>query len=170
MKKKSGLVLRIILGMYLVFLGGSLLMEMVKMKPSDYMLKSFLAVIFILVGIGYAFHNIKAIYKMVNEETEETQGSHPEETAADEVRFEKPQHDKTMFRTAPMPSEEEIQKELQENTQKTVEIAKKEMTEPSAEEKKKDSNDPVSLAIEIMQKEDADRTKTEEIENDYEEK
>lgn len=170
MKKKSGLVLRIILGMYLVFLGGSLLTEMVKMKPSDYMLKSFLAVIFILVGIGYAFHNIKAIYKMVNEETEETPGSHPEKTAADEVRFEKPQHDKTMFRTAPMPSEEEIQKELQENTQKTVEIAKKEMTEPSAEEKKKDSNDPVSLAIEIMQKEDADRTKTEEIENDYEEK
>lgn len=44
------------------------------------------------------------------------------------------------------------------------------MTEPSAEEKKKDSNDLVSLAIEIMQKEDADRTKTEEIENDYEEK
>lgn len=170
MKKKSGLVLRIILGMYLVFLGGSLLTEMVKMKPSDYMLKSFLAVIFILVGIGYAFHNIKAIYKMVNEETEETPGAHLEETAADEVRFEKPQHDKTMFRTAPMPSEEEIQKELQENTQKTVEIAKKEVTEPSVEEKKKDSNDPVSLAIEIMQKEDADRTKTEEIENDYEEK
>lgn len=170
MKKKSGLVLRIILGMYLVFLGGSLLMEMVKMKPSDYMLKSFLAVIFILVGIGYAFHNIKAIYKMVNEETEETQGSHPEETAADEVRFEKTQHDKTMFRTAPMPSEEELQKELQENTQKTAEIAKKEVTESLAEEKKKDSNDPVSLAIEIMQKEDADRTKSEEIENDYEEK
>lgn len=152
MKNKSGLVLRIILGMYLVFLGGNLLTEMVKMKPSDYMLKSFLAVIFILVGIGYAFHNIKAIYKMVNEETEETPESHSEETAEDEVRFEKPQHDKTMFRTAPMPSEEEIQNKLQENTQK------------------KDSNDPVNLAIEIMQKEDADRTKIEEIESDYEEK
>ena len=152
MKNKSGLVLRIILGMYLVFLGGNLLTEMVKMKPSDYMLKSFLAVIFILVGIGYAFHNIKAIYKMVNEETEETPEPYSEETAEDEVRFEKPQHDKTMFRTAPMPSEEEIQNELQENTQK------------------KDSNDPVNLAIEIMQKEDADRTKIEEIESDYEEK
>ena len=152
MKNKSGLVLRIILGMYLVFLGGNLLTEMVKMKPSDYMLKSFLAVIFILVGIGYAFHNIKAIYKMVNKETEETPEPHSEETAEDEVRFEKPQHDKTMFRTAPMPSEEEIQNKLQENTQK------------------KDSNDPVNLAIEIMQKEDADRTKIEEIESDYEEK
>lgn len=152
MKNKSGLVLRIILGMYLVFLGGNLLTEMVKMKPSDYMLKSFLAVIFILVGIGYAFHNIKAIYKMVNEETEETPEPHSEETAEDEVRFEKPQHDKTMFRTAPMPSEEEIQNKLQENTQK------------------KDSNDPVNLAIEIMQKEDANRTKIEEIESDYEEK
>lgn len=152
MKNKSGLVLRIILGMYLVFLGGNLLTEMVKMKPSDYMLKSFLAVIFILVGIGYAFHNIKAIYKMVNEETEETPEPHSEEMAEDEVRFEKPQHDKTMFRTAPMPSEEEIQNKLQENTQK------------------KDSNDPVNLAIEIMQKEDADRTKIEEIESDYEEK
>ncbi len=152
MKNKSGLVLRIILGMYLVFLGGNLLTEMVKMKPSDYMLKSFLAVIFILVGIGYAFHNIKAIYKMVNEETEETPEPHSEETSEDEVRFEKPQHDKTMFRTAPMPSEEEIQNKLQENTQK------------------KDSNDPVNLAIEIMQKEDADRTKIEEIESDYEEK
>ena len=71
MNKKSGLVLRIILGGYLVFLGGSLLVHIIHMRPEDMVLKSVIAVIFVLVGGFYAFRNIKEMYQMIKTESEE---------------------------------------------------------------------------------------------------
>lgn len=105
MNKKSGLVLRIILGAYLIFLGCNLLMQLTKIQPSDMAVKSVFAVIFIVTGALYAFINIRAVYRMVKEETAD-----PEEKTEDKPQFEKPQHDKSMFRTAPMPSEEVLRK------------------------------------------------------------
>lgn len=105
MNKKSGLVLRIILGAYLIFLGCNLLTQLIKIQPSDMAVKSVFALIFIVTGALYAFHNARAVYRIVKEETAD-----PEEKTEDKPLFEKPQHDKSMFRTAPMPSEEVLRK------------------------------------------------------------
>lgn len=105
MNKKSGLVLRIILGAYLIFLGCNLLTQLIKIQPSDMVVKSVFALIFIVTGALYAFHNARAVYRIVKEETAD-----PEEKTEDKPQFEKPQHDKSMFRTAPMPSEEVLRK------------------------------------------------------------
>lgn len=173
MNKKSGLVLRIILGGYLVFLGGSLLMQMIQQQPSDMVLKSGIAVIFIGVGGFYAFHNIKAFYKMIKAETEETPEV-SEKQEKSEVRFEKVQHDASLYRTAPMPRQDDVTLKLQEEEENVVEKTVSVQTECMAAEEvqeKEEPENPVNLAIEIMQAEEQDVTESaEELENDYEER
>lgn len=109
MNKKSGLILRIILGAYLIFLGVSLLSQMIQSRPSDFALKSVIAVVFIIVGGMYAFSHIKAIYKMVKEETDECSDNGSDETGTKSLA-EKPNHDASIYRTAPMPAQEEIRR------------------------------------------------------------
>ncbi len=109
MNKKSGLILRIILGAYLIFLGVSLLSQMIQSRPSDFVLKSVIAIVFIIVGGMYAFGNIKAIYNMVKEETDEFSDNGADETRT-KALDEKPNHDASIYRTAPMPNREEIRR------------------------------------------------------------
>ena len=54
MNKKSGYALRIVLGGYLTYLGIRILSEMIQQRPSNMILMSVLAVVFILVGVAYA--------------------------------------------------------------------------------------------------------------------
>lgn len=176
MNKKSGLVLRIILGGYLVFLGVSLLMQMIQQQPSDMVLKSGIAVVFIAVGGFYAVHNIKAFYKMIKAENEEIPEV-SEKQEKSEVRFEKAQHDASLYRTAPMPRQDDVTLKQQKEEKNAVESTESVQTERMAVEEtqkvqeKEEPADPVNLAIEIMQAEEQDVTESaEELENDYEER
>lgn len=169
MNKKAGLVLRIILGGYLTFLGVSLLIQMIQIRPSDLVLKGTIAVVFILVGGGYAFANIKSVYKMIKAETEE-----PEETEKESQtpQFKKMQHDASLYRTAPMSLQSDVtlvpQKE--ENPARQTEDRTAETTGPGKKDTENEKEaDPVHLAIEIMKEEDRDAPET-ELESDYEEK
>lgn len=54
MNKKSGYALRIVLGGYLAYLGVRILTEMIQKRPSNMTLMSVMAVLFIVVGVGYA--------------------------------------------------------------------------------------------------------------------
>lgn len=153
MNKKSGLVLRIILGGYLTFLGVSLFIQVIQIRPSDLVLKGIIAVIFVLVGGAYVFINIKSVYKMVKAEAEEPEEMEKESKAP---QFKKIQHDASLYRTAPMPLQSDM----------TLVPRKEENAAGQTEDRKAD---PVNLAIEIMREEDQDMSET-ELENDYEEK
>lgn len=104
MNKRSGLVLRMILGGYLVFLGVSVLIQAIQTKPSDLVIKALFGVLFIVVGGFYAFTQIRKAYHFMKEETDETSG--PDVDDSTQPLFETPQHDQSLFRTAPMPTEE----------------------------------------------------------------
>ena len=53
MNKKSGFVLRMVAGLYLSYLGIALFSQAMRDKPSDYMMKAVIAVIFLGVGVWY---------------------------------------------------------------------------------------------------------------------
>ena len=54
MNKNSGQIIRIIAGVYLIYLGVKILMDVTRKQPSDMMLMAVLSVIFIVVGAFYA--------------------------------------------------------------------------------------------------------------------
>ena len=64
MNKKSGFVLRMVAGLYLSYLGIALFSQAMRDKPSDYMMKAVIAVIFLGVGVWYTIRNIRALYQL----------------------------------------------------------------------------------------------------------
>lgn len=111
MNSKAGLILRIIAGMYLIFSGGTLLRQMITLRPSDYILKSAIAIVFIVVGVWYGYRNIKATYYFVKGETED-QPTDKAIEEQEEVHFNKPAYDESKYRTAPMAVAEDSKKEM----------------------------------------------------------
>lgn len=196
MNSKAGLILRIVAGMYLVFSGATLLRQMLTLRPSDYILKSAIAVLFIVVGVWYGYRNIKATYYFVKGQTEPEKEK--TESVEDSVLYTKPEYDASKYRTAPMPVVEEQKKEPEveskkEEKQEAVKDTKESKNEAVLDQKttvlsdmpinvqagaKKDNveeesgKDPVKLAIEIMKDEDEDRMEkeAEELESDFEER
>lgn len=186
MNKKSGLVLRLILGGYLVFLGVSVISQAMKTQPSDLVIKAFFGVLFIAVGGFYAFINIRRMFHLMEKESRSNSGSSADDST--QPLFEKPQHDQSLYRTAPMPSEE-IRRKMpaqetdlranmsqmpEEHSEKPQEQQMKSQLKIQVEEgkaKRAEVKDPVNLAIEIMRDEERNALETaEELENDYEEK
>lgn len=110
MNSKAGLIIRIVAGMYLVFSGVTLLRQMITLKPSDYVLKSAIAVLFIVVGVWYGYRNIKATYYFVKGETEPKKDA--KNASASEVVYNKPEYDESKYRTAPMAKVEETTKSI----------------------------------------------------------
>lgn len=64
MDKKTWDILRTALGVYLIWLGISLLIQVTEEKPRDMALMSSLAVIFVFVGLGYALYHLDKIFDL----------------------------------------------------------------------------------------------------------
>ena len=185
MNKKSGFVLRMVAGLYLSYLGIALFSQAMRDKPSDYMMKVVIAVIFLGVGVWYTIRNIRSLYQLTMGDSADGKKKDDVSETNGKKEFAKPQHDKTKFRTAPMPviredavkSLEEtdlraadLKEEKEENpgTVQTSEKAAEEeavKTEPKAESKEEDPN-----VIELDQVQEEETEKSEELESDYEEK
>lgn len=193
MNKKSGLVLRLILGGYLVFLGVSVISQAMKTQPADLVIKVLFGVLFIAVGGFYMFTHIRQMLRLVEKESREDSNQGADDST--QPLFAKPQHDQSLYRTAPMPAEEirrkipaqetdlraqntdmkmNISRESEKRTEKPQEQQTKSQLNIQVEEgrtKKAETKDPVNLAIEIMRDEERNTLETaEELGKDYEEK
>lgn len=76
MNKKSGLILRIMLGAYLTYLGVDLVRTVMIEKPSDMVAKAAMGVAFVIVGICYAIWAVRGackLYKTGNTDVEENE-------------------------------------------------------------------------------------------------
>lgn len=180
MNKKSGFVLRMVAGLYLSYLGIALFSQAMRDKPSDYMMKVVIAVIFLGVGIWYTIRNVRELYRL-------TMGDQADKDKKDEgsendgkKEFPKPQHDKTKFRTAPMPViSEDAVKSMEETDLRAGEVKEDketddpEIKDPETQEteqtkEKAGEEDPDVIELDLAQEEETE--KSEELENDYEEK
>ena len=65
MNKKSGLILRLVAGLYLIYLGIQLIIQLQEQQPSNYALMMCAAALFIAVGLAYAVYTVRKIWKMV---------------------------------------------------------------------------------------------------------
>lgn len=70
MNGKGMYALRIVIGGYLVYLGLSLLIQMMNEKPENMALMSAMAVIFIIVGAVYAVLTLRKVLQVRKEEKE----------------------------------------------------------------------------------------------------
>lgn len=68
MNKKASFALRIVLGGYLAWLGIRILLEINETKPSNTVFMGIMAVIFIIIGGGYAIFSIRQVLKIRKEE------------------------------------------------------------------------------------------------------
>ena len=85
MNKKSWMVLRIVAGMYLAFLGIQIISQVSKEQPSNLALMVCAAVVFIGVGVAYAGAAIRSIFKMSKGE----EGREDDLQMADQEYFER---------------------------------------------------------------------------------
>ena len=87
MNQKSGYAFRVVLGGWLFYLGCSLLYQMYKEQPSNMVLISTIAVVFVVIGGVCVIHSLKKIYdirkaELYGPEAEEAQ---PDVNAGDSV-------------------------------------------------------------------------------------
>lgn len=68
MNKKASSALRIVLGGYLAWLGIRILLEVNETKPSNTVFMGIMAVIFIIIGGGYAAFSVRQVLKIRKEE------------------------------------------------------------------------------------------------------
>lgn len=80
MRKHSFSIFRIILGIYLACIGGTLFYEMMMEQPSDMVYKSAMGAAFFVIGAGYAIWNLK---KGIDAYKSEKTGKADEETERD---------------------------------------------------------------------------------------
>ena len=165
MNKKTNYILRLILGMYLTFLGINLIRETLVSHPSDLAFKIFMGIIFIVIGAGYTIWIIK---RMVASKKAEQEKQKREEAAEAALRKMEQRRERVIVqrRTAPMPSKEELESNLsgatsvKDNASSNNEKPFNDMTTHTSA---KETMVKPSVSIDI------DDTKNDE-ENDYEEK
>lgn len=91
MNKKAGYALRIVLGVYLAYLGIRMLIQMADERPSNMVFISVMAVIFTVVGTAYAIYSVKKLWDVRKEEgaiagaAEEETEALPEEEPDEEM-------------------------------------------------------------------------------------
>ena len=149
MNKKSGYALRIVLGGYLTYLGIRILSEMIQQRPSNMILMSVLAVVFILVGVAYAGNAIcktfeidikKQFAKMIakrkakqKRKAEEAAAAKAMSQVTESTTTEVSEDEKISDNTMPTMLSEEDRKKLEEAVSKA----------DSEEKTKQDSKDEV---------------------------
>ena len=114
--KKWGHFIKLLLGLYFVFVGVELIRVMTEQRPSDMTMKLVLAALFIVIGLGYImwtcnllFGNVWGKLKTAWEKRKKEAALRAQEEAARAARpAPRPQRDSAAFRTAPMPTESEI--------------------------------------------------------------
>ena len=108
MSKKTNYTLRLILGMYLTFIGINLIRETVASQPSDFAFKIFMGIAFAVIGAGYVIWIIKRMVAFKKSEHEEQKR---EEAAEAALRKMEQRRERVMVqsRTAPMPSPAELE-------------------------------------------------------------
>lgn len=84
MSQKSWYVLRVVAGLYLVYLGISIIRGLLSERPEDMLFKAVIGVIFIVVGALYVIFSAKRAWK-INQEVqmdavEDTEDAEVEET------------------------------------------------------------------------------------------
>lgn len=196
MNKKSGLVLRMVAGMYLSYLGIAIFSQAIKDKPSDYVMKVVISVIFLGIGIWYMSRNIRELYHLSMGDTSDPKKEKEDIENNQKKEFAKPQHDKTKFRTAPMPviqetgvksmeqtnlyagNKQEEEKSIEEKPaeeklreETSEESGEKKMTENTENESVDSEKEGAEKTEEIKETEKIEEIEEiEEIEKDYEEK
>ena len=114
MNKKSWMVLRIVAGMYLAFLGIQIISQVSKEQPSNLALMVCAAVVFIGVGVAYAGAAIRSIFKMSKGEEgreDDLQMADQEYFESQEVRREVPDIQLKQEMTAAETEEKEVSEE-----------------------------------------------------------
>lgn len=114
MNKKSWMVLRIVAGMYLAFLGIQIISQVSKEQPSNLALMVCAAVVFIGVGVAYAGAAIRSIFKMSKGEEgreDDLQMADQEYFERQEVRREVPDIQLKQEMTAAETEEKEVSEE-----------------------------------------------------------
>lgn len=114
MNKKSWMVLRIVAGMYLAFLGIQIISQVSKEQPSNLALMVCAAVVFIGVGVAYAGAAIRSIFKMNKGEEgreDDLQMADQEYFERQEVRREVPDIQLKQEMTAAETEEKEVSEE-----------------------------------------------------------
>lgn len=159
MNKKSGYALRIVLGGYLTYLGIRILSEMIQQRPSNMILMSVLAVVFILVGVAYAGNAIcktfeidikKQIAKMIAKRKAEQKRKAEEAAAAKEMsQVTESTTTEVSDNTMPTMLSEEDRKKLEDAVSK-ADFEEKTMQDSKAEaiEKTADSDSTENEAAE----------------------
>lgn len=74
MNNKSGHVIRIILGAYLVYLGVRILIQVIKTEPSNSEIMGVLSVLFAIIGGGYVIFSIRKFIKAYKSENAKNSG------------------------------------------------------------------------------------------------
>ncbi len=176
MNKRSGLVLRMVAGMYLSYLGIAIFSQAVKDKPSDYVMKAVISVIFLGVGVWYMIRNIRALYRLTMGDPSDRKKEEGQSENSEKKEFAKPQHDKTKFRTAPMPV---IQEDIVKNMEQTdLHAANKQEEEKSQETEEKtpekvgnpEENESEELTEEkTVEKKPVENSENESVESDKQE-
>ena len=166
-KKKAGYGFRIVIGGYLAWLGASILYQMINEKPSNMAVMCVSAVVFIVVGGGYAIFSIKKVLDLRKEEMREAQGnpgdSGVEDGAPDTVGSSSSARqidlNSTVVKSTP---------DAEQNPGADPEAGSEDKTE-GTEEKNTESTDAESKST-VTEGDTVPDEVPEEIESDYEEK
>lgn len=178
MNKKSGHAVRIVLGGYLAYLGVRILTETIQKRPSNMTLMSVMAVIFIVVGIGYAGNAICKVFdvdikKILTKMQEKKEQAKKIKAETNDIK-DAAEKEKVSGETLPTMLSEEERKKLEEaaREKEMPDQEKKINTENPAGEKKEETagtGEPVSenpekaADAEVTEKEETE-TKTAETE------
>ncbi len=74
MNKKAFYAFRIVLGGYLAYLGAGILIQMINERPGNMAFMIIVAVIFLIVGAGYAVFSLKKVLDIRKEEQQAEDG------------------------------------------------------------------------------------------------
>lgn len=144
MNKKSTFIFKMILGLYLAYIGVQLIIDVTREQPSNLIFTYAMSVLFIIIGVGYAFQNIKKILPPKED--------NPKEKPQDEKKqvYKRPVTDKTTYRTAPMPDLRSVELKTvpKEETEAGAGEIPKNAGETDMEDVSEDGQGEVSLELE----------------------
>lgn len=184
MNKNSGQIIRIIAGIYLIYLGVKILMDVTQKQPSDMMVMAVLSVLFIIIGALYAGAALKKMLGISFKKKEQMKDTMALDTEEVNRQFQASEKKSVMAeagqekKTAEDGTEKESEKVKDEKApEKTGKDAVKktaEEDEKSREDSEKDQNVlKEAEAEEVVQLEEIAEDEApvlEEAENDFEEK
>lgn len=186
MNKKTGYVLRIVLGCYLAYLGVKIANQMIRSKPTNMAVMCVSAVIFFAVGAGYAIYCLKKLFDIRKQEMGESGDSEEDENRNRNLRTSRTSGGIDLKRTVLSQSTDHMaegsESEKKGNSGETASGKQEEKTKPEPAEPKETVYRDLSgdMNGDLLEKEaekseeetllETVKEEKEEIESDYEEK